>query len=402
LSQYRRRALWAFGGLFLAGLLPALGTSLWWLHHYRAAESALKAFRLDKARNHLERCLQVWPYGAETQFLAAQTARRLDELDEAEQRLTEYERRHGPGPAVSLERALLRAQRGEVDHVKASLYALVDKDDPRADLALEALARGHLLNSRSDLAMLALDKLLGRHPDHIPALLLRAGLFDELNKPKDAAHDYKHAVQLDPEAFDPRLRLADLLSSLGQVREAIYHYRWLRQVRPGDARVVVGLCRCLEDQQELAEARRLLDELLASQPDDVPALVERGRIDLHSGNPDAALPLLRRASQLAPHDRDAFWVLHVCLEMLGKEEEDRRCLAEVARIDGDRQRLSNLLGRIQEDPQDLSLRYEAGLLLLHTGREAEGVRLLSGVLEQDPRHGPARQALAEYYQRQPR
>jgi tetratricopeptide (TPR) repeat protein len=192
-----------------------------------------------------------------------------------------------------------------------------------------------------------------------------------------------------------------LLSGLGRVREAIIHYQWLRQIQPRDARVVVGLCRCLADQQEWDEARRLLDELLASQPDNVPALVERGRLELRRGKADAALPLLRQATRQAAHDREAFWVLHLCLEMLDQQEEDRRCLDEVARIDGDRQRLSHLLSRIQEDGQDLSSRYEAGTLLLRTGREAEGVRMLSAILEQDPRHRPARTALAEYYQRQP-
>jgi tetratricopeptide (TPR) repeat protein len=383
-------------------VFTVLGTYCFWWYHFRAADSALQEYHLAKARYHLGKCLQVWPHGSQTLFLAAQTARRLDALDEAEACLTEYERRQGSSPATSLERSLLRAQRGEVDHVKAALYLLVDKNDPHADLALEALARGHLLNFRPDLSLKALDKLLGRQPNHLPALLLRGGILTDLGKTRDAAVDYERAVQHDPEAFDPRLQLAGLLSSLGRIREAMYHFRVLLQVQPDDARVVVGLCRCLIEQQERAEARLLLEGLLASQPDNVSALVERGRLDLRAGKPDAAVPLLRRASQLDPHDRDAFWVLHLCLEMVGQEAEDRHCLTEVARIEGNRYQLNNLLTQIKDDPYNLSLRYEVGVLLIQIGRAEEGVRFLSEVAELDPSHARARQSLDEYYQRNPR
>jgi predicted Zn-dependent protease len=401
---YRKfpRVVRFLGRLAVVGLpLAALGAYLLWLYHFRAAEGALKEFRLDRARDHLAQCLKVWPYGSETQFLAAQTARRLDALDEAEQRLSEYERDRGPSPAAALERALLRAQRGDVDDVKARLYALVEKDDPQADLALEALARGHLLNFRTDLALKALDMLLERHPDHLPALVLRASIYEELRRTEDAANDYGRAVERDPEAFEPRLRLAGLLSTLGRAREAIYHYEWLRQLRPGDARVVVGLARGRVDQQERAEARRLLDELLASQPDDVPALVERGRLDVRAGKPQEAAPLLRRATRLGPHDRDAFWVLHLCLEMLGEEDEDRLCLAGVTRIDGERQRLEDLLSQVREDPYNPSLRCELGVFLIRIDRGEEGARILSEVVALDPRHERARRALDEYSQRKP-
>ncbi len=391
------------GGLLLVGLfLAVLGVYFWWLHHSRAAGHALEEFRLEKAQHHLKHCLKVWPFDSETQFLAAQTARRLDDLDEAEQLLKEYERRHGHGPAIALERTLLRAQQGGVDEVKSSLYALVDKDDTQAMLVLEAVARGHMVNSRADLSLQALDKLLARHADHIPALFLRAGIYDDLGKTKEAVQDYERAVELEPEGFDARLRLADLFSIQGRVRDATYHYEWLRQVRPADVRVVVGLSHCLVEQQERDRAKLLLDELLALQPDDVPALVERARIDLRAGKPGEAVPLLRHASRLAPYDRDAFWVLHLCMELLGDKVEDHRCLEEVARIDADRQRLTNLLSRMKDDPSNLTLRYEAGVLMLRVGREEEGVRLLSDVVVSDPRHALAREALSEFKRRKSR
>src|SRR5439155_2694068 len=90
-----------------------LGRHLWAGYHWRAAQTALAHDNFVQAQVHLKRCLEV-RHDSETEFLAARTARRAGDYDEAVQRLGECERLQGRTPAVVLEQLLLRSQRGDL------------------------------------------------------------------------------------------------------------------------------------------------------------------------------------------------------------------------------------------------------------------------------------------------
>jgi Flp pilus assembly protein TadD len=71
------------------------------------------------------------------------------------------------------------------------------------------------------------------------------------------------------------------------------------------------------------EARHLLDDMLASAGNAVPALIERGRLDLDLKRPEDAERWLRRAVAVAPDDPDTHRALSDCLLARGKEAEAR-------------------------------------------------------------------------------
>jgi Flp pilus assembly protein TadD len=62
-------------------------------------------------------------------------------------------------------------------------------------------------------------------------------------------------------------------------------------------------------------------------------------------------------------------------------------------------RVDQLRGAVQAAPEEAEPRYRLGLFLLQNGREEEGRNLLNDVLRLNPRHGPARAALAADAQR---
>jgi predicted Zn-dependent protease len=162
---------------------------------------------------------------------------------------------------------------------------------------------------------------------------------------------------------------------------------------------VLGLARCRLDLHELDEAGRLLDGLLAERPDHVAALVERGRLALRRGREAEAEPDLRRACELAPHNRDAHRLLHLCLRGQGKEDEDRRVVARMDQILAEQVRRSRAWVQLHAAPHDVGLQYEFARVLLETGDEDEGVRRLKLLLRQQPDHRGAHAALAAYYER---
>lgn len=414
LEKARRRpwrallVLAGFAALALGGTVG--GISLWSGSHYRAARQALERGDFDRAQEHLNCCLKVRPGSALLHLLAAQAARRRDACAEAEQHLTTCERLQGVTPASTLERALLRAQQGDLAGVEAPLQALAapPRGHPERAQILEALAKGYLATYRLTEALHCLDTLLRAQPGWVPALLLRARARKGPDRNEKALADYQRAVELAPESDAARLGLAETLYRLGRVREATAHFEILRARDEGQrtasspsvrASYLVGLARCRHDNHELEAAEQLLDTLLAEQPDAVAALVERGRLAFRRGHAAAGERWLRRAVAVAPEDRDAHFVLHLCLEAQGKAPEARQCLARLREIEARTARETRLLAQLLESPHDPALRYEIGMIFLDRGQAEEGLLWLAGALQEDPRHAATHAALADYFER---
>ncbi len=368
-------------------------------YHARAADQALQHYDFESAQKHLDACLHSWPNSAATHLLAARTARRRGSYEDAERHLEACERLQGVGLATARERAMLRAQQGDLGGIETPLRTLVQDNDPDAPLALEALARGYLATNDFPQTIDCLDRLLKLQPDHFPALLLRGTVLETLRDEDEAARDYERAVAVNPASAAARLRLAALLEHLGRTGEAVGHYEYLRRRPPVAPEVIVGLARCRFDLDETTEARRLLDELLVAHPDHVAALVERGRLALREVRPEAAERLLRRAVELAPFDRDAHRVLVHCLHEEGKDDEAAKVQARLGRIEADLMRITNLKVKMGDFPHDPELRREIGVLLIGLGEEQQGLGWLASALHEDPRHAPTHAALADYFER---
>jgi tetratricopeptide (TPR) repeat protein len=322
-----------------AALLVAVGLAavlvLWPAYHYQAAQRALQRRDLESAQHHLEACSRAWPWSAAVHFQAARTARRRDALAEARRHLTTCQKLQGATPSSALEWMLLRTQEGELDRFENDLQSLVQQHHPDRVLILEALARGYQTALRLSEFLHTVDLLLELQPDHFQAHFWRGQVAESLGRPEDALGSFQKAVDLNPQAVEARLRLALTLERLGHPREAMGHYNYLRQRQPDNPEALLGLAHCRRDAHELAEARQLLDELLKAHPDQVPALVERGRVAFQLESIDAAEVWLQRAVARGPHDREAHRLLLVYLEAQG---ENRRRPPVPRRAAADRRR----------------------------------------------------------------
>jgi tetratricopeptide (TPR) repeat protein len=328
--RYLRRALLVLAGLVVVAVGGGtLGVYLWAQFHYRTAETALARFDFAKAQHHLDLYLKIRPKDSAAHFLAAQTARRRGNSEEARRHLEIVERLQGVTAGTALERILQQAQDGELGEVEQPLLALVDKDDQDTALIYETLGQCYLAGFHLPEALHCLDQLLERQPDNVLGLTSRARIWELWNQFDKALADFQRAVDLHPELDKARLGLADNLSRVGRVREAVAQYDILHRRQPGDLEVLLRQARCWEDLNELETAREIADTLLTEKREWISALVERGRIALRMRQPGQAEKWLRQAIKLAPRDRDAHFVLHLCLECQDKKEEDREVLARL-------------------------------------------------------------------------
>ena len=116
------------------------------------------------------------------------------------------------------------------------------------------------------------------------------------------------------------------------------------------------------------------------------------------GNPRRTDPARARAVARAPEDCEAHRLLLVYLQAQGKDAEAREVSSRLRRLQAEQARGPELLLEVKQNPHDPAPRYQLGLLLLRSGREEQGVRLLLAALTEDPRHQPSHVALAEYYE----
>jgi tetratricopeptide (TPR) repeat protein len=399
-----RRVLVGTFVLFLLGLIGFTGYSVYWYlwaaYHLRQAEAVLARRDLDKARAHLALCLKVRAKDPRVQFLAARTARRAGAYDDAERHLGLCKQLGWVPEAISLEWALLQAQRGEPARVEADLLAWVEKDHPDSVYILEALTQGYMRTYEMRRARDCLDLWLERDPDAVQALVWRGDVHERLDARPRALEDYRRAVEIDPERDDARQRLADLLIDSRQAQEALEHYEFLAQRQSSSAAVLLGLARCRIELGQGEEAGRLLDDLLAAQPRHAAALIERGRVALLAGREDEAEAWMHRAVDISPYEQEIVYNYIQCLRTRGKEAEAKKWEEHLKGVEADLRRMRTILTDIRANPRDPDLRHEAGVLMLRNGQEKEGLRWLDSALQINPNHAATHRALADHFEKQ--
>jgi tetratricopeptide (TPR) repeat protein len=399
------RRPWRSLAVLLLVVLIGVGLTLGSMHlralyHLHAARLAVEQYHSDEAHDHLKACLQTWPENGEALFLAARTARRLGTLDEAEAFLRQAQQLRGQGEDMVLERVLLDVQRGEVDRLASYCRALVDRGHAATPLILEAMTRGYINLYRLQEAENVLELWGERQPDNPQAAYLLGLIYEERSRPSDAAASYRHAVELDPAYLDARLRLGGRLLDTGQGAEALPHLEFLWRRRPDNPQLQVYLARCKDMLGQQAEAEKLLDDLLARQPNLAAALLERGTLAVRAGQLEQAERCLRQAATLDPGDFQIHYQLYQCLEQRGKAEEARALQLHLKEIEADIRRIQEIVGvQMQQNPHDANLHYEAGMISLRAGAAKEGLRWLQSALRENPRHVAAHKALASYYQK---
>jgi tetratricopeptide (TPR) repeat protein len=358
----------------------------------------VERYHNPQAVRHLKDCLDVWPQDADILLLTARAARRARTYADAEIALEKYQHLRGLDEALSFEQLLLAAERGE-DQAVETCRRFIEQGHPNESLILEALARGALSSYHVMDARACLDRWLKVDPDN-PQALCFEGQYqsDYPHSLSTALEKFRRAVQLDPEHEEARLGLAVNLIESKLYGEAIEHLEYLRKAQPDNVRVAVGLAQCRDGQGQRAEAIRLVDAVLARQPDHPPALALRGRLALDEGDFGSSEAMLRKAVSGAPSDHQARYNLVLCLYHNGKDVEAKEHENKIRQGEADFKRFREIVGGdLVQRPHDPAAHCELGQLLLRSGNREEGLRWLKSALRLDPQYEPARQALKESY-----
>jgi tetratricopeptide (TPR) repeat protein len=392
--------------LLVAFLLGAIGlggfvawSHLWGAHRLREARHELGRRHLTRAREHLEFALRVWPRDAEVRLLAARAARCAGRFDEAEEHLKACRQAAGDTEDLHLERAMLRAHRGQMDpSLDEYLHTAIRNGHPDTPFILEALGHAYFRIFRYAQAFLCFEVWQHRQPDVAEPWLQLGLLWERKEQLDDAEKCCRRAVELDPDHFEARARLAEFQFVNGKAAEAADHYQRLHDLEPQHTGVLLGLARARLSLGQIDAGRQALDRLLALEPQNAAALVERGRVALQANQLSEAEESLRRAVALDPLDGQACYQLSLCRKAQGHEQEAQEYLAKSKVLEGAMRRLHDARLKLSQAPEDPAPRCEMGLVMLEIGMEEDGLRWLGSALREDPNHSPTHQALARYYE----
>lgn len=289
-----------------------------------AIRDALADRDLPLAERLLTEYLRDRDDDADAHLLAAQTARRLDDLASANRHLNRYRELGGDPDEYQMELVLRGCQSGNLSGAGGAMKFCVDQpNNPAVPLMLEALTRGYLAANRPAAAVAATDVWLKRDPapgERAYALYLRGRGFELQARIPDALACYREALGIRPDLHECTFALAEVLRRESPT-EALTLYEQLRAAGYKPADVTVGTAGCLRQLGELDRAAALIAPVAAGQPANVAALVEAAKVDLDRLRPGDAEPRLRRALQLEPKNRDATAQLVRCLRDLGRDTE---------------------------------------------------------------------------------
>ncbi len=388
--------------LLLALAAYVLGPFVQARYHFRQAEQAAAQYDFAQALEHLDACRKRASPRPKYLCWQRRLARRSGAYSLALRYLREYEQLEGSdAETLRLERLLVECQTGTMPpSTEGLLRSRVQQGDKDSPLILEALAQGCLEQNRLQTAEEYLIDCLKRQPKNAQALLLLGRIRDDMSVPAEAVEFYRRIVDAYPGHYEGRLHLAQSLLGAGYFTEAAEQFAFLARSRPNDPDVRRGLALCRAELGEVDSACRTLDALIAENPRDKIALIERSRLALAADRAADAEGWLRHALILDPSDRRSNYLLAIALKQQGKDAEAEKQKQHSNRLLADLRRLGVIQSEeMDKRPNDPALLCELGTLYLRNGQEKKGVYWLRRALEQDPDYGPAREALAQYHRR---
>lgn len=132
-------------------------------------------------------------------------------------------------------------------------------------------------NNRDRLKLL--DQAILRDNSFFRAYLARAEVFRQLRRTDRALDELRNAIQARPSDVDANLAIAEVLAQLGRYREAARHYQVLERLSSGSQSIRKDYLALLIYQLgELADAEKIVEDLLAFDDLDVETLMDKAAI----------------------------------------------------------------------------------------------------------------------------
>jgi tetratricopeptide (TPR) repeat protein len=332
-------------------------------------------------------------------LLAIRTTRGLSEWEAAERILEKYISIQGLDDQALIQRALIRAEQGNVDRVRSFLLTRTDQNPTARLEVLEAFIKGCLSSYRFTEMEEYIDQWLRLDSNDPKLHFLMGQMYELLDSTKSAIGSYQKVLEFCPEHSDARTRLVRLLLAINDSESARDHCEVIKRQGLETSETKILYAQSLIQLGQQTSAHQLVKEILQSDPHNSSTLTEMAKIAMQNGDDIQAQKMLKEVVDREPGNTKARYQYVLCLQKLGRDQEAKQQNERLTQMDKDLQRIRVIVTReMQNRPNDPQLRFEVGMIAMRAGLAREGARWLKTVLELDPHHSGAHEALAGYYQ----
>lgn len=378
-------------GLACALGVIALALGLW---HWRTAPDGSEgAWLAALASGRHEEALRYARDKATTpgwNARAAESAFRLRELESARHFLA----RSGPGRETDWLRAVDNAWRW--DWAKAD--PVLEADAPFGLSARRAALLVPVRHGAYDPArgLEAARAWVAGEPANPHAWAALASQLDRMNQYEEMAEAHRSRLKIDPENPESLRALASFHLQRRQFTEASAHLDALEELKPGDPGLVVWRAKILNGLGNGAQARLLLDRLLAIAPGHDEAAKERAIEAMEDNAPELAARLLAPISDRYRFDPEVWTLLERAQTLLGDKAGALASRKARDAAEADQKALAQLARKVVAEPRVSRWRAETAEILYRQNVRTEAARWASGALLMDPANGLARRLLEAF------
>jgi thioredoxin-like negative regulator of GroEL len=399
-SSFNRRSIIVAGSLLLGLLL--IGTVLRVLPGFLKWQTRreLTLRDLDKASATLDQLERWYDADGESSFLRARLSRKRGDWNGVRDALLQAQKLQYPVSLLEREQWLAQAQSGQLRPAEPHLpQLLVDPQNDGGEIC-EAFVNGYFLNHRLTDALRLLDAWIADYPNDPEPRIIRGKIRVDQQYLKEAESDLRAARSLDPKSSSAALELADVLILERQVEEALQIYQMFLGTKDDPLRARLGEAKAqrLLNHPEVAHA--IAEQILKGDPESREALLEQALADLDLNRTSAAVVTLKQALELNPRSITVRQALAKALRAAGDPDQAREHARYVEKAQSALANAEQLATRVTAFPDDIEARYEIGITYLEYAVPERGIQWLKSVLNYDPTHKRANQALSDYYSKQ--
>jgi Flp pilus assembly protein TadD len=342
-AKDRRKTLLGAIVLLIAAVAGfAVWQYVWPQYTLSQAEQAIAAGDLERAEQKLQQLQKRDPRNPKVCLLRAQVLRRLHRPDQAEEALRQIKQLGYPERELTRELVLNEAAKQFRPPIAAALLQYLN-DKPDDEEVLQALAEGHARTQNWAKAEEYLTRLLEHQPDNVEmqferGQVRRANKTDSHEQSNErAAEDFREVLRRVPDHFEARLGLAQCLLADARIAPAKREFARCRELQPQHLEPLIGLAVCAVEEQDWRQAQALLEEILKRRPDSLTVLTMQGDLCLRRQQYPDAISYFQKILKLDPMNKSAHLKLAQAYRLAGKlpEAKDQEEAYERLRVQGE-------------------------------------------------------------------
>ncbi|MGQ0736348.1 MAG: tetratricopeptide repeat protein [Acidobacteriota bacterium] len=334
----------------------------------------LAAQQFEDAKGRAERALQLDHDNVDALILRANATAGLKDIAGAIKDIEEAIETQTSDSRIYASLGALRAAGGQTAEAEAAFKKAVEVA-PSSVPALLSLANFYWVTGRPAEVERTLDTARKLDGSDLMVNRMLAALYMATRRPADAEAPLKVVADRSGDAAS-RLMLADYYVQVQRPADARQVLQPL--VEAADANAALRLAQIERQEGQSVEARRMIDQLLAKEPRNAPALTLLSGWHLLDGDSSAALEVARAAVDANPASAPPHFALGQALFRSGRHDEAAAALREVLRL----------------NPRIVAAQLLLSDLELAAGEAGEAVRLASEARNAAPTSVAVRVALA--------